>query len=199
MPHTPLYASENFYGKSKAGLYGDVIEEIDFNMGRIMKKLIDENLHKNTIVVFTSDNGPWLPYDTHGGSAGLLREGKGTTWEGGQRVPGLFWGGSIKPGTISDLGSTLDIFPTFLDFAGIDNINDRIVDGTIPASAVSSGAFSNWCVKWFYGQTNVCNPGCCCNWSVPTGTTRMTIEAWGAGGINMLACLGLIILMILIE
>ena len=109
MPHTPLYASENFYGKSKAGLYGDVIEEIDFNMGRIMKKLIDENLHKNTIVVFTSDNGPWLPYDTHGGSAGLLREGKGTTWEGGQRVPGLFWGGSVKPGTISDLGSTLDL------------------------------------------------------------------------------------------
>ena len=60
--------------------------------------------------------------------------------------------------------------------------NDRIVDGSIPSSAVASGSFSNWCVKWFYGQTNVCNPGCCCNWSVPTGTTRMTIEAWGAGG-----------------
>ena len=60
--------------------------------------------------------------------------------------------------------------------------NDRIVDGSIPSSAVTSGSFSNWCIKWFYGQTNVCNPGCCCNWSVPTGTTRMTIEAWGAGG-----------------
>ena len=98
-------------------------------MGRIMKKLIDENLDKNTVVIFTSDNGPWLPYDTHGGSAGLLREGKGTTWEGGQRVPGLFWGGSIKSGTITDLGSTMDIFPTILDVAGIDIPNDRIIDG----------------------------------------------------------------------
>ena len=129
MPHTPLYASKDFYGNSKAGLYGDVIEEIDFNMGRIMKKLIDENLDKNTVVIFTSDNGPWLPYDTHGGSSGLLREGKGTTWEGGQRVPGLFWGGSIKSGTITDLGSTMDIFPTILDVAGIDIPNDRIIDG----------------------------------------------------------------------
>ena len=60
--------------------------------------------------------------------------------------------------------------------------NDRIVDGSIPSSAVQSGSFSNWCVKWFYGQTNVCNPGCCCNWQVPSGTSRMTIEAWGAGG-----------------
>ena len=87
------------------------------------------DLEKNTLIIFTSDNGPWLSYGTHSGSAGNLKEGKGTTWEGGQRVPGLFWGGSIKPGTISDLGSTLDIFPTFLDFAGIDNINDRIIDG----------------------------------------------------------------------
>ena len=81
------------------------------------------------MVIFTSDNGPWLPYDTHGGSAGLLREGKGTTWEGGQRVPGLFWGGSRKSGTITDLGSTMDIFPTILDVAGIDIPNDRIIDG----------------------------------------------------------------------
>ncbi len=155
MPHTPLYASENFYGKSKAGLYGDVIEEIDFNMGRIMKKLIDENLHKNTIVVFTSDNGPWLPYDTHGGSAGLLREGKGTTWEGGQRVPGLFWGGSVKPGTISDLGSTLDIFPTFLDFAGIDNINDRIIDGVSMKKTLTNHVRSQRKSILFYRQREI--------------------------------------------
>ena len=129
MPHTPLFASKDFYGKSKSGLYGDVIEEIDYSMGRIMKKLIDENLHKNTLVVFTSDNGPWLPFDTHGGSAGPLRDGKGTTWEGGQRVPGLFWGGTIKKGSISDLGSTMDLFPTLLDFAGIKIPDDRIIDG----------------------------------------------------------------------
>ena len=94
-----------------------------------MKKLTNENLDKNTIVVFTSDNGPWLPYDTHGGSAGLLREGKGTTWEGGHRVPGLFWGGPVKSGTISELGSTMDLFPTFLDIANIDIPKDRIIDG----------------------------------------------------------------------
>ncbi len=141
MPHTPLYASENFYGKSKAGLYGDVIEEIDFNVGRIMKKLKDENLDKNTIVVFTSDNGPWLPYDTHGGSAGLLREGKGTTWEGGQRVPGLFWGGHIKSGTISELGSTMDLFPTFLDIANIDIPKDRLIDGlSLKNTLLNNGA-----------------------------------------------------------
>ncbi len=141
MPHTPLYVSENFYGKSKAGLYGDVIEEIDFNVGRIMKKLKDENLDKNTIVVFTSDNGPWLPYDTHGGSAGLLREGKGTTWEGGQRVPGLFWGGHIKSGTISELGSTMDLFPTFLDIANIDIPNDRLIDGlSLKNTLLNNGA-----------------------------------------------------------
>ena len=106
-----------------------------------MKKLVDENLYKNTIVVFTSDNGPWLPYDTHGGSAGLLREGKGTTWEGGHRVPGLFWGGSIKSGTISELGSTMDLYTTFLDFADIDIPNDRVIDGfSLKNTLINHGA-----------------------------------------------------------
>ena len=155
MPHTPLYASKDFYGKSKAGLYGDVVEEIDFNVGRIMKKLIDENLDKNTMVIFTSDNGPWLPYDTHGGSAGLLREGKGTTWEGGQRVPGLFWGGSIKSGTITDLGSTLDIFPTILDVAGIDIPNDRIIDGFSLKNTLINHGSSNRKSILFYRQREI--------------------------------------------
>ena len=129
LPHTPLYASDDFLGKSKRGLYGDVIEEIDHGIGLIIDELKKNNLDKNTIIVFTSDNGPWLPFETHSGSAGLLREGKGTTWEGGQRVPGIFWGAGIKPGVISDLGSTMDIFPTLLEMSNTSMVNDRIMDG----------------------------------------------------------------------
>ena len=129
LPHTPLYASDDFLGKSKRGLYGDVIEEIDHGIGLIMKELKKNNLDKNTIVIFTSDNGPWLPYETHSGSAGLLREGKGTTWEGGQRIPGIFWGAGIKPGVINDLGSTMDIFPTLLEMSNTSMVDDRIMDG----------------------------------------------------------------------
>jgi len=129
LPHIPLYASDDFLGKSKRGLYGDVIEEIDHGIGLIMEELKKNNLDKNTIVVFTSDNGPWLPFETHSGSAGLLREGKGTTWEGGQRIPGIFWGAGIKPGVINDLGSTMDIFPTLLEMSSTSVVDDRIMDG----------------------------------------------------------------------
>ena len=129
LPHIPLYASDDFLGKSKRGLYGDVIEEIDHGIGLIMEELKKNNLDKNTIVVFISDNGPWLPFETHSGSAGLLREGKGTTWEGGQRIPGIFWGAGIKPGVINDLGSTMDIFPTLLEMSNTSMVDDRIMDG----------------------------------------------------------------------
>ena len=129
LPHIPLYASEDFLGKSKNGLYGDVIEEIDHGMGAIVSELKKYNLDKNTIVVFTSDNGPWLPFETHGGSAGLLREGKGMTWEGGQRVPGIFWGADIKPGVIDEIGSTMDLLPTIVDLSNSEKILDRVIDG----------------------------------------------------------------------
>ena len=129
MPHIPIYASDDFTGKSKAGLYGDVIEEIDHGVGIIMNELRKNDLDKNTIVVFSSDNGPWLPFKTHGGSAGLLREGKGMTWEGGQRVPGIFWGADIKPGVIDQIGSTMDLLPTIVDFTNSESISDRVIDG----------------------------------------------------------------------
>ena len=97
-PHIPLFASEVFKNTSKRGLYGDVVEEIDHGVGRILKTLEALGLDKNTIVVFTSDNGPWLPFEQNGGSAGLLKDGKGTTWEGGMREPTIFWApGKIKP------------------------------------------------------------------------------------------------------
>ncbi len=129
LPHIPLYASKKFLGKSKRGLYGDVIEEIDYGVGLIINELKKLNLDKKTIVVFTSDNGPWLVYKSHSGSAGLLRNGKGTTWEGGVRVPTIFWGANIKPGIINEIGSTLDIYTTFLALAKIDTQKNMIVDG----------------------------------------------------------------------
>ena len=129
LPHIPLYASKRFLGKSKRGLYGDVIEEIDYGVGLIINELKKLNLDKKTIVVFTSDNGPWLVYKSHSGSAGLLRNGKGTTWEGGVRVPTIFWGANIKPGIINEIGSTLDIYTTFLALAKIETQKNMIVDG----------------------------------------------------------------------
>lgn len=110
-------------------MYGDVIEEIDHGVGLIIEELKKLNLEKNTLVVFTSDNGPWLVYKNHSGSAGLLRNGKGTTWEGGVRVPAIFWGSNIKSGVINDIGSTLDIYSTFLSVSGIEQQKNMLVDG----------------------------------------------------------------------
>jgi len=129
LPHIPLFVSDEFKGTSERGLYGDVLEEIDNGVGKIISALKEEGLDENTIVVFTSDNGPWLPFQLNGGSAGLLRAGKGSTWEGGMREPGIFWGpGNIKPGLVSDLGSTMDLFATFSAMAGAGLPDDRILD-----------------------------------------------------------------------
>lgn len=130
MPHIPLFVSEEFEGKSLAGLYGSVVEEIDWSVGRLLDTLREENLAEHTLVVFTSDNGPWLLYETHGGSAGLLRGGKGGTFEGGMRVPGVFWWpGRLNPGVVTDMGSTLDLFPTFVKLAGASLPENRVLDG----------------------------------------------------------------------
>ena len=130
LPHIPLFVSAEFEGRSPRGLYGDVVEEIDHGVGKILEVLKQEGLADNTVVVFTSDNGPWLPFKNNGGSAGLLRAGKGTTWEGGMREPCIFWGpGIIAPGLILELGSTMDLFTTFSRMAGVEIPEDRIVDG----------------------------------------------------------------------
>lgn len=92
MPHTPLFASARFKGKSKRGLYGDVVQELDYYIGELIHYLKTSGLDKNTYVVFTSDNGPWLIRNQDGGSAGLFRDGKGSTWEGGMREPFILWG-----------------------------------------------------------------------------------------------------------
>jgi len=130
LPHIPLFVSQEFRGHSDAGLYGDVIEEIDYGVGQIRKKLEELEIAGKTLVVFTSDNGPWLVFKTHGGSAGQLRAGKGMTWEGGMRVPAIFWWpGTIEPKIVTDIGSSLDIFPTVSHLAGVDLPDDRVVDG----------------------------------------------------------------------
>lgn len=130
LPHIPLFVSDDFEGHSSAGLYGDVIEEIDHGVGQIIKTLKELDISENTLVIFTSDNGPWLRYKTHGGSAGLLRAGKGMTWEGGVRVPGIFWWpGTIEPQIVTGMGSTLDIFTTVCHLAGVPIPSDRIIDG----------------------------------------------------------------------
>ncbi len=130
MPHVPLFRSDEFAGRSLRGLYGDVIEEIDDGVGRIVEAIKELELDRNTLVVFTSDNGPWLTFDQHGGTAGLLREGKGSTWEGGMRVPMILWGpGLVKPGVVHDLGSTMDLFTTCIRLAGGAVPDDRPIDG----------------------------------------------------------------------
>src|SRR6266540_1881026 len=120
-PHVPLFASAKFKGTSPRGLYGDVVEELDWSAGQVLDLLRREGLAQNTFVFFTSDNGPWLTQDQHGGSAGLLREGKGSTWDGGMRVPGIgWWPGRIRAGSVTrDLASNLDLLPTCLALARV--------------------------------------------------------------------------------
>ena len=119
MPHAPVFASPKFQGKSKGGRYGDVIEEIDWSVGQVMKAIKDAGVDDNTLVVFTSDNGPWSMFGPHGGTALPLRGEKGTSWEGGYRVPGIFrWPGRIKPAVIDDLAANLDLYATFATLAG---------------------------------------------------------------------------------
>lgn len=153
LPHIPLFASKEFLGTSKRGLYGDVVQEIDSGIGQIIKTLKDEGLADNTIVVFTSDNGPWLSFGINGGSAGLLRAGKGTTWEGGMREPCIFWSPKkIKPALITDLGTTMDLFTTFSKLAGVPIPDDRIVDGVdLGATLFDNGPSPRKSVLYYRG------------------------------------------------
>jgi arylsulfatase A len=130
MPHVPLYVSEKHAGKSKAGLFGDVIEEIDWSVGQILAALKEHGVDDNTLVMFASDNGPWLAYGNHAGSAGPLREGKGTAWEGGVRVPFVArFPGKIPAGTVSsEVAATIDILPTFAKLSGA-SLPERKIDG----------------------------------------------------------------------
>ena len=129
-PHVPMFASPDFKGKSRAGIYGDAVEELDWSVGQILDTLRREGLAENTLVFFTSDNGPWLIMGDQGGSAGLLKDGKGSTWEGGMRVPGIAWmPGRVQPGVTRGLAHAMDLFPTALALAGAPLPEDVTLDG----------------------------------------------------------------------
>jgi arylsulfatase A len=129
--HTPIHAGKAFAGKSANGRFGDWVEEVDWSVGRILDTLREQKIDENTLVIFTSDNGPWLSKKADSGSAGPLRGGKGGTWEGGMREPTLaWWPGKIAPGSVCDtVAGTIDLLPTAVSLAG----------GTLPASPVIDG------------------------------------------------------------
>ena len=129
-PHVPLFVSDKFKGKSERGLYGDVIMEIDWSVGQIMKALKENGLEENTLVIFTSDNGPWLSYGNHAGSALPLREGKGTAWEGGQREPCIIkYPKKLKAGRVVDVPiMAIDVLPTIAEITGA-KLPETIIDG----------------------------------------------------------------------
>jgi arylsulfatase A len=165
MPHIPIAASQEFHGHSLAGRYGDVVEEIDWSVGQVLGALKQRNLDSNTVVVFMSDNGPWLAmseqlYDRaergtklqgEVGWSGMLRGSKGSTWEGGMRVPGILrWPGTIPAGRLSsDIVSILDLYPTFVSAAGGRIPAERPVDG-VDVTAVLKGTGSSARKELFY-------------------------------------------------
>ena len=128
MVHVPLHVSEKFAGKSKRGLFGDVVMEVDWSVGEILGAIRRHGIEKNTMVIFTSDNGPWLSYGTHAGSAKPLREGKGTTFDGGCREPTvMWWPGTIPAGTVCITPAmTIDILPTIAHLIGAKLPNHKI-------------------------------------------------------------------------
>ena len=142
LPHIPLARSAEFEGHSRGGIYGDVIEEIDASTGRVLDALVSNGIDRRTLVVFSSDNGPWLPFGAHAGSAGPLRDGKGTTWEGGVRTPAVFWWpGTIRPSVVNDIASVMDLFVTSARLAGAEPPADRVIDGVdLRARLTGTGA-----------------------------------------------------------
>jgi arylsulfatase A len=129
--HTPIHPGKAFQGSSQNGRFGDWVQEVDASVGRVFDTLRELQLDTNTLVIFTSDNGPWLIKGPDGGSAGPLRGGKGTTWEGGVRVPALaWWPGRIAPGSVCDaVAGTIDVLPTCVKLAGAELPAQPVIDG----------------------------------------------------------------------
>ncbi|MEC7773044.1 MAG: sulfatase [Bacteroidota bacterium] len=158
MPHVPIAVSNKFKGKSSQGLYGDLMMEIDWSVGEIVKALKQNNLEENTLVIFTSDNGPWLNFGNHAGSTGGLREGKGTSFEGGQRVPTIMkWPKVISAGSISNnIAATIDVFPTIANIVSSDLPKHKI-DGVDISSILEGRRDSNPRdhLYYYYGKNNL--------------------------------------------
>jgi arylsulfatase A-like enzyme len=157
MPHVPIAVSNKFLGKSKQGLYGDLMMEIDWSVGEIMKTLKKNDIDKNTLLIFTSDNGPWLNFGNHAGSTGGLREGKGTSFEGGQRVPtAMMWPNVIPKGKVANqLTSTIDLLPTITHIVN-GNLPEHTIDGINIISVLEGKNESprNY-FYYYYGNNNL--------------------------------------------
>ena len=158
MPHVPIAVSNKFKGKSTQGLYGDLMMEIDWSVGEIVKALKQNNLEENTLVIFTSDNGPWLNFGNHAGSTGGLREGKGTSFEGGQRVPTIMkWPKVISAGSISNnIAATIDVFPTIANIVS-SGLPKHKIDGVDISSILEGRRDSNPRdhLYYYYGKNNL--------------------------------------------
>jgi arylsulfatase len=153
MPHVPLFVSDKFKGKSQRGLFGDVIMEIDWSVGEVLRTLAKHGLERDTLVIFTSDNGPWLSYGDHAGSAAPHREGKGTAWEGGTRVPCLMrWPGRLPAGAAcDDYVMTIDLLPTLAGRIGaklpalpIDGLDVWPILSRQPGAKNPHAGYGNW-------------------------------------------------------
>jgi arylsulfatase len=175
MTHVPLGASENFKGKSAGGLYGDAAEEIDWSVGQVIKTLKEQNLEDNTLVIYTSDNGPWHIKGEDGGNAFPLRAGKGTSYEGGVRVPCIMrWPGHIPANTVNhEIAGFIDMLPTFAHLAGADKAvpTDRVIDGKdISPMLLDPGAKSphDYWLYYAAGRLNAVRQG---KWKLKLETT----------------------------
>ena len=158
MPHVPLGVSDKFRAKSEQGMYGDVMMEIDWSVGQIVKALSDNKIEDNTIIIFTTDNGPWLNYGNHAGSSGGLREGKTTSWEGGQRVPFIIkWPGKTPEGLVCNkLSCTIDILPSIAEIVDAELPGHKI-DG-ISVTELWKGSFDVKPRKelfYYFGKNNL--------------------------------------------
>ena len=158
MPHVPLAVSDKFKGKSEQGLFGDVMMEIDWSIGEVWKTVEELGLEENTLIVITSDNGPWANYGNHAGSAAGLREAKATTFDGGNRVPCImYWKGHTQAGTICNkLASNIDLFPTFAEIAGAA-LPEHKIDGVSILSLIEGkeGANPRKSFVYYYNKNDL--------------------------------------------
>ncbi len=158
MPHVPLAVSDKFKGKSEQGLFGDVMMEIDWSIGEVWKTVRELGLEENTLIVLTSDNGPWANYGNHAGSTGGLREAKATTFDGGNRVPCIvYWKGKTRPGTTCNkLASNIDLFPTFAEVAQAP-LPDKKIDGVSILSLIEGkeGANPRQSFAYYYQKNDL--------------------------------------------
>ena len=175
MPHVPIFRSPEFEGHSNAGVYGDVIEELDWSVGQVIAALEEGGVSRDTLVIFSSDNGPWRTYYDLGGSPGPFRDGKHTAWEGGFRVPGIFWWpGRIQPEVVDGIGVQVDLMATLASLTE-STLPDLDLDSIDLSPTLLEGAPSPR-TEWFYYGT----PGDL--WAARVGDYKLVLESWESLG-----------------